>query len=258
MRAIAVTNQKGGVGKTTVTLNLATGLCEAGRPTLVVDLDPQGYATYGAGESDRYEAEGPNLATALLEGEPESLGELAVRVNDGFDLVPSHLDMLVAEPRMYAMRGRERRLAQVLATAGERWDYCLIDCPASLGVLTDNAIVAAGEVLVPFKPDGLSLRALELLLDQIASIRQGLGVDPQPLGLVANMVDDTAIAKRALADLAAAVPIPILGTIRRRSALSSAWEKGRSIISTEPISHGAIAYRELARAVIATEAGERP
>jgi chromosome partitioning protein len=252
MRRIAVTNQKGGVGKTTVTLNLAAALAALDLRVLVVDLDPQGYATYGCGAGGRYESEGPNLASALLGEQITPLSDLAVRTADGFDILPSHLEMLVADPRLYAMRGREHRLSGILEFA-TAWDYCLIDCPASLGVLTDNAIVAAGEVLVPLKPDGLSLRALELLMDQIESIRTGLRTRADVIGLVINMWDDTLTAQRVLADLAAGVPVPILGTIRRRVALSEAWEDGRSVLSTQPLHHAAVAYRELAEAVVETE-----
>jgi chromosome partitioning protein len=253
MRTLAVVNQKGGVGKTTVSINLAAALSEAGHQTLLVDLDPQGDATTGLGFEDRYEAEIPSLLAALTGRLPagKTVADLVVTAG-AIDLLPSNLDLALAERLLLAEHGREHLLARrVLAELGGRYDWCLVDCPPSLGVLTDNAIVAAGEVLVVIKPEGKSLRAIGLLLDQIASLRQGLYVAADIMGIVVTAHDDTRVARRVDDDLAA-LPVPILGRIRKRVSLDEAWEAHQSVLEYEPLGHAAIAFRELAARVVAT------
>jgi chromosome partitioning protein len=250
MRTLAIVNQKGGVGKTTLTLNLAAALVELGLRTLLVDIDPQGYATAGSGHLDEYDRSGVTLSSLLLGDVPPSGVTAIIKpTEDGYDLLPSNLDMFTTEQGLVTQRGREDRLRRILAEVGERYDFALIDCPASLGPLTDNAIVAAGEVIVPMLPDGLSLRALELLLDQIDSIRVSLGVEVRLLGVVLNQYTDTLAARRVDEDLAALPDLTILARIRKRVSTTNSWEAGRSVLSTDPKGHVAEAVRELAKSL---------
>jgi chromosome partitioning protein len=256
MRTLAVVNQKGGVGKTTVAINLAAGLAELGERVLLVDLDPQGDATTGLGFEERYEAEVPSLLAALTGRLPAgtAVRDLVVTAPP-LDLLPSNLDLALAERLLLTEHGREHLLARrVLAGFSGRYDWCLVDCPPSLGVLTDNAIVAAGEVLVVIKPEGKSLRALGLLLDQIASLRQGLDVSAEIVGVVIAAHDDTRVAKRVDDDLAA-LPVPVLGRIRKRVAVDEAWERHQTVLEYEPDGYTAVAFRELASRVVKIPVG---
>jgi len=254
MRRLAVVNQKGGVGKTTVTINLAAAFTEAGRKVLVVDLDPQGHATEGLGLGDRYDAEGPvSLAAALLGRWEGPSAELVANGAGGIDVIPANVEQFVVEPQLVATRGREHRLAQLLEPLAPAYDWVLIDCPPSLGALTDNAVVAARRVLVVAQAQDSSLRALELLLDQIQSVRSGLRVDVEVTGIVVNAWEDTLVARRTMAALAQ-LPVPILGVIRRRTRLQEAWAQGRSILELEPRSDVAQVFRDMALALDASPA----
>jgi chromosome partitioning protein len=253
MRTLAVVNQKGGVGKTTVAINLGAALAQRGLRVLLVDLDPQGDATTGLGFEEQYEAEMPSLLAGLTGRLPGGMMVTDLVLSTGqFDVLPSNLDLALAERLLLTEHGREHLLARrVLGVLADRYDWCLIDCPPSLGVLTDNAIVAAGEVLVVVKPEGKSLRALGLLLDQIASLRQGLDVTAEIIGVVVTAHDDTKVAKRVDEDLAV-LPVPVLGRIRKRVAVDEAWERHQTVLDYEPDGHAAAAFRELADQVAAT------
>lgn len=255
MKVIAVVNQKGGVGKTTITLNVAAALSQLGLRTLVVDLDPQGYATTGLGRAELYEAEGTSLATALTGSQLESLGDLIVSTTEGFDLLPSHLSMFTVEQELISARAREFRLQDLFVGLEDVYDMVLIDCPPSMGVLTDNAIVAAGRVLVPMLPDGLSIRALELLLDQVDSIKRHLRVDVEFEGLVLNQWTNTNAAKRVANDLAG-LPVRVLGRIPRRIAATNSWEEGRSVVTFDPSNPLVAVIRDIALAIAPSKEGQ--
>ncbi len=249
MRSLAIVNQKGGVGKTTVAINLAAALEEAGRRVLLVDLDPQGHATEGLGLGDRYDTDAPaTLAAALLGRWDGSPAELVMTGAGGIDVIPASVEQFVVEAQLVSVRGREHRLAHLLEPLSSTYDWVLIDCPPSLGALTDNAVVAAGRVLVVAQPQDSSLRALELLLDQVQSIRSGLRVDIEVIGIVLNTWEDTLVAKRTMAALSD-LPIPVIGVVRRRTRLQEAWAQGRTILDLEPRSDVAQEFRGMAAAV---------
>lgn len=246
MRTIAVVNQKGGVGKTTVTINLAAALAERGQRVCLVDLDPQGDAGEGLGVSP---VEGDSLARHLLDEPAGDAAGLAVRRADQLDVIPAADDMFFVEARLVGLRGREQRLRRFLEAFADRYDIVLLDCPPSLGQITDNALIAADAgVLIVMQPEDTSLRALDLLLDQMESIHQGLQVQVPVVGLVANFVDDTTVAKNTMAAVER-LPLPLLGKIRKRTKLKEAWGSGKTILELEPNGDTATAYRDLAAAV---------
>lgn len=245
-RTIAVANQKGGVGKTTICINLGAALAEEGRRTLLVDLDPQGHLTEGLGLDEATE---PLTLAAVLAGGRIPAEQLVAHHGGGLDVIPSSVDLFLAERTLLNLHGREYRLERALAPLLEAYDFVLIDCPPTLGLLTDNALVAARRALIPIQPEDTSLRALELFMDQVNSLAEGLGVGVEVLGLVVNQDDDTIVARRTLQTVAEAVPLPILARIRRRTRLREAWAAGQPITSTDGHSDVAEAFRELASAL---------
>jgi chromosome partitioning protein len=247
MNTIAIANQKGGVGKTTITINLGAALAERGLHTLLVDLDPQGHLTEGLGLSEP--EGGETLATALLGRTSVPVNRLTVSHECGVDIIPASLDLFLTERDLVHLRGREYRLRRVFEPLEDQYDYTLIDCPPTLGQLTDNALVAARKALVPIQPEDTSLRALEMLLDQVHSIREGLGLTVDIVGLVVNQADDTLVARRTLETLTKVVPVPILASIRRRVRLKEAWAAGKPVTMTEPSGDAAEAFRGLAQAI---------
>ena len=249
-RVIALANQKGGVGKTATTVNLGAALVERGRRVLVVDLDPQGHATEGLGMA---QAQLPRTLGAVLTAQAEVGRDLVVERAGGLALVASSLDHFLTEQRLVALPGREMRLKRALTVLGAGFDYVLIDCPPTLGALTDNALVAAAGdgsgVLVPMESDPSSVHAAGILLDQLDSLREALTIEVTILGLVLTKVDDTVVSKRVLAGLAESVPVPVLAQFRRRVKVREAWDSGRTVLEYDPQGDTAEGFRALAAAV---------
>jgi chromosome partitioning protein len=250
-RRIAVVNQKGGVGKTTTTINAGAALAAAGQKVLLVDLDPQGALTEGLG-IDAVDGD-TSLSNALAQGDATGLTTIVATVAERLDVLPTDDGMFLVETRLVSLRGRERRLSRVLDVVAESYDIVLIDCPPSLGLLTDNALLAAGEALVPVQLEDTSLKALEILLDQIDSLKQHLDHPVVITGIVANLVEDNNVAKRVSAALAQ-LPFPLLASVRKRTRLREAWAEGRTILDLDTRSDAADAYRGLAAALLATAA----
>lgn len=229
---VAVTNQKGGVGKTTLTINIAGALSKKDKGVLVVDLDPQGHATEGLGLQDEYEKKPPSLYDILvdLDNKP-SINDLIVE-HEEFDVVPSNIDMFNAEPELTtSMRSRER-LSMALDSIEKDYDYVLVDCPPSLGNLTDNAVLACRKVLIPAQAEGTSIRALEILFDQIDTLEETYGEEIEELALVANRVEEDNEAKEMMEWFKNTFEgrFPIF-EIRKRVKLKRAWNEGVSIFT---------------------------
>lgn len=228
---VAVCNQKGGVGKTTVTINLGAALAALGARVLLVDLDPQGHLTEGVGLQEVYNQGNAALFDQLVHGQGD-LDRLILRAaHDAFWVLPTHYQMMLAEQALFMARNREHKLKAMLAKLGSRFDWVLLDCPPTLGNLTDNALNAAQRVLIPVQAESTSIRALELLFDQIESIEHGLAIHIDILAIVPNLVQDSLLGKRTLEEMRAHLPNVTPFELRKRVILQSAWDAGRSVLS---------------------------
>jgi chromosome partitioning protein len=258
-RVTAVTNQKGGVGKTATTINLAGALAEAGRNVLVIDLDPQGHMTDGLKLDQAPAGNGaPNLFRALIGDYRGPVADLITHHSQPagrLDCIPTTLSMFVAVRELDKLRAREHRLARLVATVREVYDHVLIDSPPSLDILTDNALTAADGVVIPVQAEDSSLKALSLLLPQIASVDADLRDTPLHLhGLVVSLLrrPPTTLAKSVLSELAQLDGLPILGTVPLSVTVTEAWRYGRTVVDYAPDSEHAAVYRAMAKTLDGT------
>jgi chromosome partitioning protein len=256
-RVIAVANQKGGVGKTTTAVNLGACLAELGFRTLVVDLDPQGNASTGLGIDVRsLEA---SMYDVLLAGAPLEDCVAATEVRDLF-VAPASLDLAGAEIELVPAFSRELKLRQAVNEVADDYDYFLIDCPPSLGLLTINALAAASEVMVPIQCEYYALEGLGQLLRNVDLVQRNLNPVLEVSTIVLVMYD----ARTNLADQVAAEVRRHFGdrvcrtVVPRTVRLSEAPSFGQPIIRFDASSRGAIAYRALAKEVSDAGAAKRP
>lgn len=251
-RIIAIANQKGGVGKTTTTINLGAALAEKGRKVLLIDLDPQGSLTLALNCEG-----GETLAPALkasAKGQAPELQGLVAKTPAGLDLIPSSTALSEAEIDLPRDRTGLQALNNGLAPLRSRYDFLLIDCAPSLSILTGNALAAANEVLIPLQTDYLALRGLELLLTTLRKIREGVNPSLAILGILLTMADSRtlhtqeviAIARGSLARNYRVFQTLIPESVRFREAPLT----GRSVLQYAPSSPGAQAYRALAAEIL--------
>lgn len=231
---IAICNQKGGVGKTALTINLGAALADEGRKVLLIDLDPQGHLTEGVGVKDLYLKETHTLYEALTDHKGDGERLIHHIPHEKFDIIPSNYQMVLIEQKLFMTRNREHKLRELLEELSRPYDFVLIDCPPNLGNLTDNALNAARRVVVPIQAETSSVRALDLLFDQIESVEHGLKIQVAVLAVVPNLVQDSALSKRILSDLRTNIPVVTPFEIKKRVVLQEAYDKGRSIFSFEP------------------------
>ena len=247
-QTIACTNQKGGVGKTTTVVNLATYLALLGDRVLVIDLDPQGNATSGFG-IDRNSIDG-SVYDALVDGRPLAELHRATPVQ-GVRLIPSSIALAGAEVELATVDGRERRLGRALDAERDAWDWILVDCPPSLGILTVNALTGADAVLVPIQCEYYALEGLTQLIATINLVRDHLNPDLAITGVLLTMFDSrTNLSTEVAAEVRRHLHEAVFDTVVPRSVrLSEAPSHGLPIALYRPESKGAEAYRQLAREV---------
>jgi chromosome partitioning protein len=248
MRRIVVANQKGGVAKTTTTINLGHALSQLGHKVLIVDMDPQGHVGEGFGIPTN---ELDQNVSMVLEGE-SSIKEAIYNVRPNLDLVPSNIYLSSVEAKLFLKTRREDKLKQALGTLNGEYDITLIDCPPSLGLLTVNALSAANDVLIPMTTEFYSMLGVGLLLQTIEDMRVELNPELQILGILPTKSNRTIHSKeviyrtrRELKDQVRVFDIVIKDSVRFREASAM----GQSILEYAPAHEGAIAYRRLAREI---------
>jgi chromosome partitioning protein len=256
-RIIAVANQKGGVGKTTSTINLGATLAEYGRRVLLVDFDPQGALSVGLGvqphQLDR------TVHNLLMEREVKVDEVIIPTKVPGMDLLPSNIDLSAAEVQLVSEVGREQALGRVLRPVLGDYDMVLVDCQPSLGLLTINALTCADSVLIPLECEYFSLRGVALLMDTIEKVRDRLNPRLAISGILATMYDPRTVHTREVRArvIEAFGELVFDSTINRTVRFPETTVVGEPITRWAPNSAGAEAYRQLAREVIAREAAAR-
>lgn len=259
MRIIALMNQKGGVGKTTTTANLGAALAEMGKKVLLVDLDPQAHLTINWGVEPS--AHTTSLYDVLCDD--ASFLQSIHKISDQVALVPSSIDLAAAEIELVSVLGRETILKERMEASEHEFDFALLDCPPSLGLLTINALGAANEVIIPMQPQFLALQGFAKLLETVQLVNRRMNPQLAISGIVLTMFDSqTRLTSEVVAELegfiqnAKGKPLPwaqarIFQTrIRRNIKLAECPSFGQTIMQYGPTSHGASDYRALAREVI--------
>ncbi|MGM9580263.1 MAG: ParA family protein [Anaerovibrio sp.] len=248
-KIIAVANQKGGVGKTTTSVNLSAAFAEMGKKVLLIDCDPQGNATSGLGiEKDGLEL---SIYDALINDTP--MEEIILQTQFGLDVVPSVMDLAGAEVELVSLDDKQYRLKKAVELVKDKYDYILIDCPPSLGHVTLNALTAADSVLLPLQCEFYALEGLSQLLSTVQLVQEQLNENLRIEGLVLTMYDSrTNLAEQVVEEVKTHFPDMVYATkIPRNVRLSEAPSFGKPIFAYASSSKGAQAYMSLAEEVVA-------
>ena len=249
-RTIAVASQKGGVGKTTTVASLGVALVELGQRVLLVDLDPQACLTFSLGIDPE------DLTESLYDvfTGARRLHDVVVSTPDGVDLAPATIELAQAEAALLMRGHRERALDDALGDVRARYDWILLDCPPTLGILTVNALTAADEVIVPLQCETLAHRGVGQLIETVHDVQRATNPRLRISGILPTMFDGrTSHARAVLADIYDRYEIPVLDPpIARSVRFAEAPALGRSALSTSPTLRGVEAYRIHARHLLDT------
>ena len=252
-RIVAVANQKGGVGKTTTTINLAASLALADRRVLLIDVDPQGNLTSGVGQKGKASAAGTVYAALTsLEPTTDARPFIIPTVVDRLQLIPADRNLTGAEIEMVTLSGREERLRSLIASVRGDFDYIYIDCPPSLGLMTLNALVAADAVLIPLHCEYFALEGLADLVGTIRRVRAALNPSLDIEGVLLTMFDErTNLGQQVATDVRQFFKEKVFRTVIPRNVrLGEAPSHGMPVILYDVKSRGAEAYLALAREVL--------
>lgn len=256
-RVIAIVNQKGGVGKTTTAINLGASLAVAERSTLIIDMDPQGNATSGLG-IDRNAIE-KSMYEVLVDREPLADAVIQRIHFPLLDLAPSDVALVGAEVQLVEQKEREKVLRKALESVRERYDFVLVDCPPSLGLLTLNTLAAADSVLIPIQCEFYALQGLTQLLNTVTLVQQNLNPRLQVEGVLLTMYDQRLNLSRQVADEAKEYfgDRVYTMTIPRNVRLAEAPSFGKPIVVYDILSAGAQSYLALAQEIIARHSNNK-
>ena len=247
---IAMCNQKGGVGKTTSTINMGAALAGFGRKVLLVDLDPQGALSAGLGI--RHDELDVTVYNLLVDNSATILDAIYDSPVDGLDVVPANIDLSAAEIQLVNEVGREQALARALRPVMKDYDFIIVDCQPSLGLLTVNALSCADSVIIPVESEYFSLRGLALLMDTVDKVRDRLNFKLEVLGILVTMFDRRTLhAREVMERLVEAFGDKVFDSVITRTVrFPETSVAGEPINTWAPNSSGAVQYRNLAKEVI--------
>ncbi|AHV99724.1 ParA family protein [Paenibacillus sp. 7124] len=251
-KIIAIANQKGGVGKTTTSVNLGAGLATLGKRVLLVDIDPQGNTTSGVGIN---KADVENCIYNILIDEIAPHEAILETKIDGLHIIPATIQLAGAEIELVSTISRELRLKKALGLVKQQYDYIIIDCPPSLGILTINSLTAADSVIIPIQCEYYALEGLSQLLNTVRLVQKNLNPHLRIEGVLLTMLDArTNLGIQVIEEVKKYFQEKVYRTIIPRNIrLSEAPSHGQSIITYDPRSKGAEVYTELAKEVVSYE-----
>ncbi len=251
-RIICIANQKGGVGKTTTAVNLSAALSLAGHPTLLLDIDPQGSATSGVGMNGADGA--PSMYEVILGEQPAAAAVRSCAV-ERLTVLPAARDLIGAEIELVPLMAREQRLLEALRGIRNNYEYLIIDCPPSLGLLTINGLTAADSVLVPLQCEYYALEGLSALLETVDLIRKRLNPGLALEGVLLTMFDTrNSLCHQVVEEVRRHFPHDVFESIIPRNVrLSESPSHGMPAVVYDPLSRGAEAYQALAREILARD-----